>query len=757
MSDPTNILGKIGQKLGQEVKALTDDISAVRTSIGNIDIKNLTGPVSIAGGLKVSVGVSVGGTVTALGALSALRAVTSDDVEVGTDLYVKGDAVVDGDMTVKGTVTKINTIDVEVKDSLIELNKSDDGVATAFDSGLEINTGRSSSTSETQAASAFVAHSGDITLSPATGGGVGSGDVEFTLTIDSNVNPANTSSLGSTQVPVYASMTSNMSQAIATPANGTVTANFTRSSETYYSNPCFVSDDGKFYITWDEGYSADNDSGYPSVSGWTLKKDAKDGVNVYWNDGGTLKMIYYAFHRDDENSGSADFFEPFESTNNQTSSTPGGATVYDDNNEALTASFKLFDFGNGTVSGELPSSLTFKQASSNDSSGNFFYDSKDSDHSYTIEFVTSDYWDPEGISSLMAIGWRLVTGSNPVTVLDPDDYGGTGSNKQYAWISSQDTSYQGGFDEATPWQIENDTINIYDSSVVTSSYLVIGSTTGSSATSGGSNLYPYVESGSLYEVNSSAQLGSGDMLWDTAHSVEGFFSISGAYGTSEDPAFRGDLAHFAYEYNQNLNSSGSDLALSVFSTAFSTVNYDKFAAIDIQSGGATLDGSANGSTLGGDDEFVFLLGLEANNVYVLQLFLVTSGVASITDIARFDSTGSTVSYMKDSGGSDTSTTALSLSGSFSYNITEPTAYQEAVSETTFTDKVHAKFLWDNRGDQQLFKFMLGENLANVKADDVDVASVNIATHLNGDSGLVIGSVSLGTYAHFSSALTAAKS
>ena len=59
----------------------------------------------------------------------------------------------------------------------------------------------------------------------------------------------------------------------------------------------------------------------------------------------------------------------------------------------------------------------------------------------------------------------------------------------------------------------------------------------------------------------------------------------------------------------------------------------------------------------------------------------------------------------------------------------------------------AKFLWDNAGDQQLFKFMVGDNMANLSANKLSVP--------NG-SGIVINNVDLGDYADFSNALTTAK-
>ena len=174
MTIPTNIFGKVGKYVGEEIKEVHLSIASVRASIasavGGIDIQNLNGPVSIHGDLKVSNDVSIGGDIslagslTALGQLAALRAQTVQDVEVGTNLHVKGNAIFDGDVTMISS-NSISTTTIETSDNIIELNKSSDGSVTAPLSGIEINTGETSTTTGV-GGTPFAAGSASVTLYP---------------------------------------------------------------------------------------------------------------------------------------------------------------------------------------------------------------------------------------------------------------------------------------------------------------------------------------------------------------------------------------------------------------------------------------------------------------------------------------------------------------------------------------------------------------------------------------------------------------
>jgi len=99
----TDILGKIGEKLGAEHKQLTTDLQATYAT-------------------KVSLGNLKDGT----DSFSELRA---DSAEIGN-------------LTVTGTTTTLNTTTVSVEDNIIEVNLAPEtGNATATTGGLEVNRG----------------------------------------------------------------------------------------------------------------------------------------------------------------------------------------------------------------------------------------------------------------------------------------------------------------------------------------------------------------------------------------------------------------------------------------------------------------------------------------------------------------------------------------------------------------------------------------------------------------------------------------
>lgn len=166
MSTPDNILGKIGQKVGEEIKALRVSLG---NSIGNINLNDITGGLNVTKNDSTGIGISTDGkgvfntlevslastlkgavtansTITALGAISGLRAETTNDLAVGTDATIGGALDVVGKITagsleVQGDTKIINTTSVEVSDNILELNKSSDDSTTATISGIEINRG----------------------------------------------------------------------------------------------------------------------------------------------------------------------------------------------------------------------------------------------------------------------------------------------------------------------------------------------------------------------------------------------------------------------------------------------------------------------------------------------------------------------------------------------------------------------------------------------------------------------------------------
>ena len=176
MSTPDNILGKIGQKVGEEIKALRVSLG---NSIGNINLNDITGGLNVTKNTGTGIGISTDGkgvfntlevslsstlkgavtansSITALGAISGLRAETTNDLAVGTNATIGNDLDVTGKITagsleVQGETKIINTTSVEVSDNILELNKSTDSATTATISGIEINRGITQATTGGQA------------------------------------------------------------------------------------------------------------------------------------------------------------------------------------------------------------------------------------------------------------------------------------------------------------------------------------------------------------------------------------------------------------------------------------------------------------------------------------------------------------------------------------------------------------------------------------------------------------------------------
>lgn len=145
MADPQNILGKIGKKVGEELKGFrttSDNKYATQVSLGNTD-----GQVSI----NSSAIVSLGNSIISLGNSSSQDYVTKvslnnykTGVNVFTDLSATRAEI--GDLTVTGTTTTLNTQTVVVEDNIIEVNLKSDGSESAQTGGIQINRGETVAT-----------------------------------------------------------------------------------------------------------------------------------------------------------------------------------------------------------------------------------------------------------------------------------------------------------------------------------------------------------------------------------------------------------------------------------------------------------------------------------------------------------------------------------------------------------------------------------------------------------------------------------
>jgi hypothetical protein len=125
----TDILGKIGEKLGGEFKSLQDSIStnyATKTELGttNTNVSNNATAISNLDSSKASK-VSLGNLINGTDSFTDLRA----------------DTATLGSLKVTGETTIVNTQTIEVSDNIIELNLAEGGSETAQTSGIQINRG----------------------------------------------------------------------------------------------------------------------------------------------------------------------------------------------------------------------------------------------------------------------------------------------------------------------------------------------------------------------------------------------------------------------------------------------------------------------------------------------------------------------------------------------------------------------------------------------------------------------------------------
>ena len=123
----TDILGKIGEKVGGEFSSLRvslGNLYATQVSLGNVNSMIDFTPYST----KVSLGqtrISIANLVDGTNAFTQLKATRAEIV----------------DLNVTGTTTTINTATLSVEDNIIEVNLQSDGTETAQTGGLEVNRG----------------------------------------------------------------------------------------------------------------------------------------------------------------------------------------------------------------------------------------------------------------------------------------------------------------------------------------------------------------------------------------------------------------------------------------------------------------------------------------------------------------------------------------------------------------------------------------------------------------------------------------
>lgn len=143
MSTATDILGKIGEKVGSEFSTLRVSLGtlyATKVSLGNV--------VNTIDFSPYSTKVSLNGAIVSLGGDINLKAskVSIDNLRNGTDIFTDLSATRAsiGDLIVTGTTTTLNTETLNVEDNIIEVNLQSDGSETAQTGGIQVNRGAGS-------------------------------------------------------------------------------------------------------------------------------------------------------------------------------------------------------------------------------------------------------------------------------------------------------------------------------------------------------------------------------------------------------------------------------------------------------------------------------------------------------------------------------------------------------------------------------------------------------------------------------------
>ena len=139
---PADILGKLGQKVGQTIKAHTDtktnphNVTKTQVGLGNVEnvaLSSWTGTTKIA-----KVGTLTNGSIP--------WSLIDGGPDLASSTGVDGDFTVAGKLTVNGGTTTLNTQTVVVEDNIIEVNLKADGGESAQTGGIQVNRGATSAT-----------------------------------------------------------------------------------------------------------------------------------------------------------------------------------------------------------------------------------------------------------------------------------------------------------------------------------------------------------------------------------------------------------------------------------------------------------------------------------------------------------------------------------------------------------------------------------------------------------------------------------
>ena len=171
----TDILGKIGEKVGSEINSLSSSIATNASSIAT----NASDISTNASGISTNAGAIS----TNASAITALQTKTGSIAVDGNSASFSGNLgaanlTLSGNLTVSGTQTILNTQTLEVEDNIIEVNlTASDGSETQQTGGLQVNRGKLVEARGIQSAN----DSGQIGYFEIVAGGQFSGLVHFRI------------------------------------------------------------------------------------------------------------------------------------------------------------------------------------------------------------------------------------------------------------------------------------------------------------------------------------------------------------------------------------------------------------------------------------------------------------------------------------------------------------------------------------------------------------------------------------------------
>lgn len=634
MSAPTNILGKIGQQVGQEIKGLRTDLES---QIGNINLNSINSGLTITKDPATGIGVSTDGK----GVFDSLQVI--NEAEVGGALSVAGKITADS-LEVQGDMKVINTTSVEVSDNILELNKASDDTTTATISGIEINRGIT-------------------TVTTTTGGASDYEDFSYTAGINRD------------------SQFNDLQGGFELELEGAVR-------------------------TFKQAYYRDQNNA-PTTDGVTNGNYA----------------VYYASKAEDNTSDRyyiCRFVESFENANN-----PGS-----------------------TYAGWLIQRLTLPQ---DNSSGYIGLTNSNTDEGFFLGYIISDYGTAhEGVPTQRQKHidiWidSYNNGDDVEVLIDGQQMSVTPVYDTFGFgnMGAVPASFEQSF---APEADFAEGLVVYASDAVTGTAFELQSADGSSALNNGNFTFNSgnVFTGQSFDTTIRSEF---DAMYDRIKQVTA------------------DVAPFA-EANRDAVYDNTQNSLFQGFTASANIRFIVVDSVTFPSGGIgvlliKLDSFTNA---GGENTTLnFLLLQEDQNVagnYVYSVFLdykyLLNNNSDLDAFANQMPAGAGVIRQMASNGA---MTMHSPNGSYASMLMNESyqAWGDGMSmvagsgggttTTTTTNNDKAKILWDNATDQQKFKMMVGDSMADLSTNSLSVP--------DGD-GITINNAPIGTFADFSNALATAK-